>query len=182
MKKVIRLTEGDLHRIVKESVQRIFEANGDGMDSNAWKRASDARYNRALQFADRNKKLSGQKVSGQLSGLRDQISNRLTKQTSNNGVQYFANKKNQEGFESQYTPQQMNRLYYAEQQLEELKKLLSKRELTRQEKYLLQVHWREENNDVFRNNPFGRTYQNVCRQILRLVGFFDEDGLGYGQG
>ena len=32
MKKLIRLTEGDLHRIVKESVRRILKENDDPLD------------------------------------------------------------------------------------------------------------------------------------------------------
>jgi hypothetical protein len=44
------------------------------------------------------------------------------------------------------------------------------------------MHWLDQNNDVFNTTPFGKAYQNICRQILRLVGFFDEGGMGYGQG
>jgi len=33
MKKIIRLTESDLHRIVKESVKRILAEDGEGMGS-----------------------------------------------------------------------------------------------------------------------------------------------------
>ena len=182
MKKVIRLTEGDLHRIVKESVQRIFEVNGDGMDSNAWKRASDVRQNRAMDYFNRMSNLNNQNVGDQMSALKSSITGRLGHLANHNAGQSVKDFKNQMGLESQYSPEQEKKLYYAENQLEELKKLLSKRDLTHSEKYMLQLHWREENNSVFRNNPFGRTYQNVCRQILRLVGFFDKDGLGYGQG
>ena len=56
MKKIIRLTESDLHRIVKRSVKRILEAHGQGLSYNTVRSAYNkmrglGQYSRADRLA-----------------------------------------------------------------------------------------------------------------------------------
>ena len=51
MKKVIRLTEGDLHRIIKESVKRILREDAYDMPGGTWDGRA-YRYDQALKNAE----------------------------------------------------------------------------------------------------------------------------------
>lgn len=82
--RVIRMTGSELHNLIKESVKNLLEVNGSGMDDRAWSNMEDLRYDRADHLADMRDKVKAQNVSGQLSGLKNQIVDRYRQQARHN--------------------------------------------------------------------------------------------------
>ena len=82
--RVTRMTGNELHNLIKESVKNILEANGSGMDDKAWSNMENLRYDRVDHLADMRDKVKAQNVSGQLSGLKNQIVDRYRQQARHN--------------------------------------------------------------------------------------------------
>lgn len=82
--RIYRMSGNELHSLIKESVKNILEANGSGMDDKAWSNMEDLRYDRADHLADMRDKVKAQNVSGQLSGLKNQIVDRYRQQARHN--------------------------------------------------------------------------------------------------
>ena len=71
MKKIIKLTESDLHRIVTESVQRILEAHGEGLSYGTVKSA----YNKMNDLGQYDRAAELNKTYGEVNNDEDAIYN-----------------------------------------------------------------------------------------------------------